>query len=143
MLSSSRRSLGDLAGEVVEAALVLPAAAQELAHRALGRVPGHHVLADRVQRLGEVDRRRERVRPAGVPAVAGAVARSRRLASAIDRLAAVGLLADLAGQVQALERQLDGAGALAVVGRAEPVADLVVQLGLASDRAGRRGSRAR
>ena len=61
----------DLAGEVVETALVLAAAAQELAHRALGRVARHHVLADRVQRLGEVDRRRERVRTAVVAAVAG------------------------------------------------------------------------
>ena len=61
----------DLAGQVVEAALVLPAPAQELAHRALGRVPRHHVLADRVERLGQVDRGRERVRAAGVAAVAG------------------------------------------------------------------------
>ena len=53
--------LGDLACQVVEAALVLAAAAQELAHGALGRVAGHHVLADVVQRLGEVDRRGQRV----------------------------------------------------------------------------------
>ena len=60
--------LRDPAGEVVEADPRLAAAAQELAHRPLGRVAGHHVLADRVERLGEVDRRRERVGPAGVPA---------------------------------------------------------------------------
>ena len=64
--------VGDLAGQVVEAALVLPATTQELAHRALGRVPRHHVLADGVQRLGQVDGRRERVRATVVPAVAGA-----------------------------------------------------------------------
>ena len=60
--------LRDLAGEVVEAPLVLPAPAQELAHRPLGRVAGHHVLADVVQRLGEVDGGRQRV-AAVVPAV--------------------------------------------------------------------------
>ena len=65
--------LGHPAGQVVETGLVPPAAAQELPHRALRRVAGHHVLADRVERLGEVDRRRERVGPAVVPAVAGAV----------------------------------------------------------------------
>ena len=65
--------LGDPAGQVVEALLVLAAAAQELAHRPLRRVARHHLLADGVQRLGEVDRRRERVRPAGVAGVAGAV----------------------------------------------------------------------
>src|SRR5262245_15295870 len=51
--------------------------------------------------------------------------------SAIDGLPAAGLLADLARQVEPLERELDGAGALAVVGGADPVADLVGQLGLA------------
>ena len=61
--------LGDPAGEVVEAGLALPAPPQELAHRPLRRVPGHHVLADRVQRLGDVDRGRERVRAAVVAAV--------------------------------------------------------------------------
>ena len=62
--------LGDPAGQVVEAGLVAAAAAEELAHRPLRRVAGHDVLADRVQRLGEVDRRGERVGPAVVPAVA-------------------------------------------------------------------------
>ena len=66
--------LGDPAGQVVEPGLVATAAAQELPHRPLRRVAGHHVLADRVERLGEVDRRRERV-AAVVPAVAGAVPR--------------------------------------------------------------------
>jgi hypothetical protein len=63
--------LGHPAGEVVEAALVATAPAQELPHRALGRVAGHHVLADRVQRLADVDRRGERV-AAAVPPVARA-----------------------------------------------------------------------
>ena len=72
VLAQQLAALGrHLTGEVVETALVLATAAQELAHRALGRVPRHHVLADRVQRLGQVDRRRERVRAAGVAAVAG------------------------------------------------------------------------
>ena len=65
--------LGHPAGQVVEPGLVAAAAAQELLHRALGAVAGHHVLADRVQRLGHVDRRRERVRAAVVRPVAGAV----------------------------------------------------------------------
>ena len=69
--------LGHPAGQVVEAGLVAAAAAQELPHRALRRVAGHHVLADRVERLGEVDRRRERVGPAVVPAVARSRARGR------------------------------------------------------------------
>ena len=103
--------LGDPAGQVVEAGLVAAAPAQELAHRPLRRVAGHHVLADRVERLGEVDRGRERVRAAVVAAVAGARAR----ASAVDRLPAAGLLADLAGEVEPLERELDRAGPLAVV----------------------------
>ena len=64
--------LGDPAGQVVEAALVLAAAAQELAHRPLGRVAGHHVLADRVERLGDVDRRSQRVGTAVVRRVARA-----------------------------------------------------------------------
>ena len=64
--------LGHPAGEVVEAGLVLAAAAQELPHRPLRRVARHHVLADRVEGLGDVDRRRERV-AAVVAAEAGAV----------------------------------------------------------------------
>ena len=59
-----------LAGQVVETALFAAAAAQELPHRRRGRVPGHHVLADRLEGLGEVDRGREGV-AAGVAAVAG------------------------------------------------------------------------
>ncbi len=61
--------LGDAAREVVEASLVGAAASEELAQGALGRVPRHDVLTDRVERLAEVDRRRERVGSAGVPAV--------------------------------------------------------------------------
>src|SRR5689334_13551138 len=52
----------------------------------------------------------------------------------IDSLGPVGVLADLAGEVEPLERELDRAGPLAVVGGVEPVADLVVQLGLAQHR---------
>ena len=62
--------LHDPAGEVVQSGAVLVAPAQELPHGALGAVAGHHVLADRVQRLGQVDWRGQRVGPAvvrGVP----------------------------------------------------------------------------
>ena len=52
LLQQLAAPLGDPAGQVVEAALVAAAAAQELAHRALRRVARHHVLADGVQRLG-------------------------------------------------------------------------------------------
>ena len=55
------------------------------------------------------------------------------MASSVDRLSAAGLLADLAGQVEPLECELDRARALSVVAGSEPVADLVVQLGLAQD----------
>ncbi|CAB4712892.1 unannotated protein [freshwater metagenome] len=66
--------LGHPAREVVEARAVLAATAQELPHRAIGRIARHHVLADRVERLGDVDRRRQRV-AALVAAVAGRSAR--------------------------------------------------------------------
>ncbi len=66
--------LGDPAGQVVQAGLVATAPAEELPHRPLGRVAGHDVLADGVQRLGEVDGRGERVGPAVVRPVARAVA---------------------------------------------------------------------
>ena len=62
---------GDAAGEVVEAGTVPAPTAQELAHRPLGRVPGHHVFADRVERLGHVDGRGKRIGPTGVGPVAG------------------------------------------------------------------------
>ena len=65
-------ALGDPPGQVVEAGLVAAAPAEELPHRPLGRVARHHLLADRVQRLGQVDGRCERVRPAVVRPVAGA-----------------------------------------------------------------------
>ena len=58
------------AGEVVETGLVAAAAAQELVHRALGRRAAHDRLADRIERLGDVDRRRERI-AAVVPAEVG------------------------------------------------------------------------
>ena len=61
--------LGDTPRQLVQAGLVPAAAPQELAHRTLGRGARHHVLADRVQRLGEVDRRRERVWPVDVRGV--------------------------------------------------------------------------
>src|ERR1700712_4907700 len=54
--------------------------------------------------------------------------------SAIDGLAAPGLLADLLGQEQPLEGELDGPRTLAVVGGLAPVADVVVQLGLTEHR---------
>ena len=63
-------ALGDPPGQVVEALAVAGPAAQQLAQRALGAVAGHHVLADLVERLGEVDRGRERVGAAVVAAVA-------------------------------------------------------------------------
>ena len=59
----------DVTGQVVEAALVAAAAPQVLAQRALRRVPRHDVLRDRLQRLGEVDRRRERIGSARIPSV--------------------------------------------------------------------------
>ncbi len=65
--------LGHPPGQLVEAGLARATAAQELPHRPLGAVPRHHVLADRVQRLGDVHRRRQRV-PSVVPAEAGALA---------------------------------------------------------------------
>ena len=64
--------LGDPAGEVVEAGLARAhPRRRNSASPARGCSPGHHVLADGVERLGEVDRRGERVGAAGVPAVAG------------------------------------------------------------------------
>src|SRR6478735_1724670 len=54
--------------------------------------------------------------------------------SPVDGLRAVGVLADLAGEVEALERELDRARTLAVVGGAEAVAHLVVELGLPEHR---------
>ena len=53
--------LGHPSGQVVEPCLVVAATSQELLHRPLGRVARHHVLPDRVERLGEVDGRCERV----------------------------------------------------------------------------------
>src|SRR3954470_10064196 len=50
--------------------------------------------------------------------------------SPIHRLPAAGLLADLPGEVEALERELDGPRTLAVVLGVEAVADLVVEVGL-------------
>ncbi len=69
LLQQLAAALGHPAREIVQPGLVLAAAAQELLHRPLGAVARHHVLADGVERLGDVDRRRERV-PAVVPAVA-------------------------------------------------------------------------
>ena len=64
--------LGDPAGQVVETGLVASAAAQELPHRPLGAVAGHHVLADLVERLAEVDRGRQRVAAVVAAVAAGA-----------------------------------------------------------------------
>ena len=64
-------ALGDPPRQLVQPGLVPTAAPQELPHRPLGRVAGHDVLADRVQRLGQVDRRRERVGPVDVRGVPG------------------------------------------------------------------------
>ena len=69
LLGQLLAAFGDPPRQLVQAGLVPSAAPQELAHRPLGRVARHHVLADRVQRLGEVDRRRERVRPVDVRGV--------------------------------------------------------------------------
>jgi hypothetical protein len=60
---------GDLTGQLVEPLLVAATPAEELLHRTLGRVARHHVLADVLQGLGEVDRRGERVRAALVPGI--------------------------------------------------------------------------
>ena len=53
--------LGDPAGQVVQTLLVAPTATQQLPHRPLRAVAGHHVLADGGQCLGKVDGRRQRV----------------------------------------------------------------------------------
>src|SRR6188472_3935656 len=58
-----------------------------------------------------------------------ATGKSEELVSAIDGLPAAGLLADLPREIEPLEGELDGPGALAVVPRVEAVADLVVQIG--------------
>ena len=58
--------------ELVEPGVVAAAGAQELAHGLLGRVAGHDTLGHRVECLGQVERGRERVRPADVASVAGA-----------------------------------------------------------------------
>jgi hypothetical protein len=63
--------LGDTAGEVVEAALVTPTAAEELPHRAFRGVPGHDVLSEALDAIGQVGGRRERVGTTGVLPVPG------------------------------------------------------------------------
>ena len=55
--------------QVVETLLVAGAAAQVLAHRALGRGARHDLAPDRLERLLHRHRRRERIRPAVVASV--------------------------------------------------------------------------
>ena len=134
----------DEPSQVVEAPLLAATAAQELPHRPRGRVPGHDVLADRLECLGEIDRGGQRVATgvAGVPgqvrgAVLGVAHRRatgvpitlRTTGSPVDRLAVDLFLADLARQVQPLERQLDGPRLLAVVAGIEALDDPVVRVG--------------
>ena len=66
-----------LGGELVGAAHVLGAAPQQLRQRAPRRAALHHVLADLLERLAQVDRRRQRVGPAGVRASTGTNAHAR------------------------------------------------------------------
>ena len=61
------------AGEFVQPFPVPAAAAQVLLQGVPGRVAGHHVLGDGVERLRQVHRRRERIGSARVAAVAGPV----------------------------------------------------------------------
>src|SRR3954454_7959262 len=68
------------------------------------------------------------------PAVEQAATRTSTCSSAIDGLRAVGVLADLASEVEAFERELDRSGARTVRGRVEPVAHVVVELGLTQHR---------
>ena len=63
----------DAAGEVVEPFPVAAAAPQVLLQGVPGRVAGHDVLGDGVQRLRQVHRRGERIRSSPVPAVPGPV----------------------------------------------------------------------
>jgi len=74
-------TLRDPARQVVEAALVSPAAPQELPDGALGRRAAHDVLADGVERFGQIDRWRERVRTVLVLPVAGVAGESSVLPS--------------------------------------------------------------
>ena len=76
LLEQLAPALRHLPGQLVEADPRLGALPQQLAHRPLGRDPGHDVLADGVERLAQVDRGRERVGPPGVPGVPRRAARA-------------------------------------------------------------------
>ena len=65
-------ALPDLAEQVVEAAAAGQAAPQQLRQRLCGCQPAEHVVADLVDRLGDVVRRRERIVAAVPLAVPGA-----------------------------------------------------------------------
>ena len=112
-------ALRELALQLVEPGLVVAAAPQELAHRVLGRVAGHHVLPDGVERLGEVDRRGERV-AAVVPREA-----AHRATSSFQLLAepdVVGPRVAVRGPLDLLEavRAVEGEGLLVAVDHLEP-----------------------
>ena len=61
--------------------MVGTAAPQELLERVVGRVAGHDVLADGVERLADVDGRGQRVRSVDVRAVPGGTAQATVLAT--------------------------------------------------------------
>ena len=69
VLAERKQLARDLARELVETHPGCRALPEQLTHRALGRGPGHDVLTDGVERLAQVDGRRERVGAAGVPGV--------------------------------------------------------------------------
>ena len=60
-----------LRGQLVGATHALGAAPQQLLHRPTRRRALHHVLPDRLQRFAQIDRRRQRIRTAGVAGVTG------------------------------------------------------------------------
>ena len=63
----------DLLAQLVESAHVRCPATQQLSERPLRRRAGHDIVADRLQRLAQIDRRRERIGSAAVPLVARTV----------------------------------------------------------------------
>ncbi len=111
-------ALRQLSLQLVEPGLVVAAAPEELAHRVLGRVAGHHVLPDGVERLGEVDRRGERV-AAVVPREA---AHRRGLPQLLAEPDVVGPRVAIGSPLDLLEavRAVEGEGLLVAVDHLEP-----------------------
>ena len=60
-----------LGGQLVGAAHILSAAPKQLRQRSARRRSLHHVLPDLLERLAQIDRRRQRVRATGVAGVSG------------------------------------------------------------------------